>query len=87
MQASTALESLLALLLLAGNAMNAGAARGDAAGFDLEVLTKLVDVKSMHRGVAKRSHTLLQMLVALAEERLPESAARWPDEVRGVAAR
>ena len=64
LQASAGFEALLALLLLAGNAMNVGQQRGGAVGFDLGIVTKLADVKSMHRGDAKRSHSLLQVMPA-----------------------
>ncbi|KAL1529631.1 hypothetical protein AB1Y20_000573 [Prymnesium parvum] len=84
LQCSSGFEMVLALLLLAGNAMNSGGVRGDACAFDLEVLTKLADVRSMHRGVAGRSHSLLQMLVALAEERLPDTAARWVEQLSAM---
>lgn len=84
LQSSAGFEAVLALLLLAGNTMNTGGARGGAAGFDLDILTKLRDVKSMHRGVAKRSHSLLQMMVLLAEERLAGTAGQWVEEVRDV---
>ena len=85
-------DSMMALVLLAGNAMNVGTARGDARGCDLNVLIKLGDIKSMGGGRGRVS--LLQVLVRLAEEKLGAltgssslggaSAAAWPNELTAV---
>ena len=48
-------------------------ARGAAAGCKLDVLSKLNDVKSMASGPAGRGRTLLQLLVSIAEEQMPQS--------------
>ena len=88
---STALESLLALVLAAGNALNEGTARGAARGLKLSSLSKLADVKSMaKRGTRVAggggAPTLLSMLVSLAEEALPNTAAVWTAGLSGAAA-
>ena len=81
---SDAFEVLLALVLAAGNAINRGTARGGVRGYKLDVLVKLADVKSMAGGAKGRGATLLRQLVELAERVLPESAARWTDELECV---
>ena len=85
-------DSMMALVLLAGNAMNVGTARGDAKGCDLNVLIKLGDIKSMGGGRGRVS--LLQVLVRLAEEKLGAltralrlsraSAAAWHIQLTAV---
>jgi len=42
---STALKAVLQVLLVIGNTLNTGTAYGNAAGFRLETLLKLHDVK------------------------------------------
>ena len=81
---SDAFEVLLALVLAAGNAINRGTARGGVRGYKLDVLVKLADVKSMAGGAKGRGATLLRLLVELAERALPESAARWTEDLECV---
>lgn len=81
---STSLRAVLSAALAAGNALNAGTPRGGAAGFTLDSLHKLADVRSTigggagagrdggdesdHSGVAAPG-TLLDFVVAVADER------------------
>lgn len=58
LQESAFLVRALALVLAVGNHMNGGTPRGQADGFDLEILAKLDDVKSRDN-----SSTLLQFVV------------------------
>lgn len=46
---STTLKAVLQVLLVIGNTLNTGTAYGNAAGFRLETLLKLHDVKVKHR--------------------------------------
>lgn len=71
---------LLALVLTAGNAINAYTPRGSARGCRLDVLPKLADVKSMAAAKGRRL-TLLELLVNVAEETMPLSVATWPTEL------
>jgi formin 2 len=76
---SKQLKAVLAAALAAGNVLNEGTPRGDAAGFTLDSLHKLADVKST-RVMAKRDETdgsnleppgtLLDFVVAAADARL-----------------
>jgi hypothetical protein len=87
-----------AVALAAGNALNAGTARGDAAGFTLDSLHKLSDVRStLSRSVdvggsnslpsqsraapadsaPAAASTLLDFIVAVADERILKLRALW----------
>lgn len=71
---SSGFETLLALILAAGNAINEGTSRAAFRGYKLGALTKLADVKSMAPNTAMgagRGATLLGLLVRLGEARLP----------------
>ena len=61
-QASEPLTRILEIILALGNILNRGSARGNAAGFKLSSLTKLVETKA-----ANRSTTLLHYLAKTVE--------------------
>jgi hypothetical protein len=72
---SKQLKAVLAAALAAGNVLNEGTPRGDAAGFTLDSLHKLADVKSTKRletdgSNAEPPGTLLDFVVAAADARL-----------------
>ena len=70
---SQGLKTILTVALAAGNALNEGTARGSAAGFTLDSLHKLSDVRStIDRGDAKGEgpSTLLDFIVAVADEHI-----------------
>ena len=72
---SKQLKAVLAAALAAGNVLNEGTPRGDAAGFTLDSLHKLADVKSTKRFETDGSNaeppgTLLDFVVAAADARL-----------------
>jgi hypothetical protein len=73
---------LLKLVLAVGNYMNGGSFRGGAAGFKLDTLGKLADVRSTtHAG-----QTLLDFIVKLAQDKLPSVASGLEDELQNVEA-
>ena len=61
---SSKLPSFLQVVLLHGNFLNGGTFRGNVAGFNVEVLTKLVDTRSF----TSRGYTLLHYLFEVVEE-------------------
>jgi len=72
---SKQLKAVLAAALAAGNVLNEGTPRGDAAGFTLDSLHKLADVKSTKRDETDGSNaeppgTLLDFVVGAADARL-----------------
>lgn len=58
---------ILELILLFGNFLNSGSARGPAFGFDISFLTKLNDTKDKNN-----KQTLLQYIVEIIEKKFPE---------------
>ena len=82
---SKQLKAVLAAALAAGNVLNEGTPRGDAAGFTLDSLHKLADVKSTKRFETDGSNseppgTLLDFVVAAADARLRGRDARMEND-------
>uniref|UniRef100_UPI00358FCA35 protein diaphanous homolog 2-like isoform X2 n=1 Tax=Myxine glutinosa TaxID=7769 RepID=UPI00358FCA35 len=77
-QRSKSLHKILTLALLIGNFMNAGSRHGQAFGFQLEILSKLRDTKSMDHSL-----TLLHMLVSMCEKHYTD-CLRMPEEIAHV---
>ena len=82
---SKQLKAVLAAALAAGNVLNEGTPRGDAAGFTLDSLHKLADVKSTKRDETDGSNaeppgTLLDFVVAAADARLRGRDARMEND-------
>ena len=66
-QASEPLTRILEVILALGNILNRGSTRGNAAGFKLSSLTKLVETKA-----ANKSTTLLHYLAKTVEAKSAE---------------
>ncbi|KAJ3429202.1 protein diaphanous [Anaeramoeba flamelloides] len=60
---------IIQIVLQMGNMMNGGSFRGDAAGFDLSILSKLKDTKS----TKNKEITLLNYIATLLERQYPET--------------
>ncbi|KCV69699.1 hypothetical protein H696_04106 [Fonticula alba] len=67
LKASKHFGTLLELILVFGNFMNTGTAKGNAKGFRLSSMHKLVDTKS-----ANNQQTLMQYIITLLEQHMPE---------------
>jgi len=79
MVASKKFINLMEVILLMGNFLNSGTAKGNVAGFNYESLNKTVDTKT---GDNKR--TLLHIIQEYSEEHLKEEVEGWQDELDSV---
>jgi len=79
---SNVLPQLLALVLAAGNVLNAGTLKGNAKGFRLEVLQKLAETKSA--GVDGEQTSLLHHLATIAVAQAPDVAKNLKSQLRKV---
>eukprot|EP01119_Soliformovum_irregulare_P002332 TRINITY_DN1260_c2_g1_i1.p1 TRINITY_DN1260_c2_g1~~TRINITY_DN1260_c2_g1_i1.p1 ORF type:complete len:740 (-),score=348.98 TRINITY_DN1260_c2_g1_i1:24-1922(-) len=80
MRKSPKLLKIIQLVLLFGNFLNGGTNRGDAHGFKLGALKKLVDTKSMDN-----KSSLLHHLINVAREKFPEDdLSNFPEELSAV---
>ena len=78
---ATVLPQLLALVLAAGNVLNAGTLKGGAKGFRLEVLQKLPETKT---SAVEPQTSLLHHLAALAVRHTADVAKALKSELRRV---
>jgi len=73
-KASPKLSAILKFILVLGNYMNAGGFSGNAAGYKLSSILKLIDTKS-----ANNKFNLLHYLAGLTAEKMPECLALAED--------